>query len=630
MQKSILTVSLLCAFAAAASAQDGVFRGTAMGHNDEIVVDVTIKDSKIADIKLVSSYETPAVSELPKRVIPSIIVDNQSLKIDRISGATFSSMGLLGAVRDAVKKAGLNPADFSNGDRIKYSVAVPTAPSGDVVIVGGGAGLAAAVAAARAGSRVVLIEKMSFLGGNTVLAGGAFNAANPPLAAKQKMSAGQRKMVEALLAEPAKNPLHAELLKTANAQWKAWVEKTPDVLFDSPELHALQTWKAGDYVADLNMVYTLAQIAPSQVDNLNKMGLDWNDFTSQYVGAIWPRCHDAANFKSGQGYIDTYRSTITKENLPVEILLQTKAEKLITENGRVVGVEATGPNGEKVTARANKAVIITAGGFGANVDMRMKYDKLWGGKLDKSVKTTNSSAITGDGIRMAEAAGAQLIDMGLIQLLPVTDPETGSVATAVAQGTSMYVNQNGLRFVNEMGRRDELSKAALQQPGGYFYRITTVKNARVGKDGITVLGLNVKSLIKAGKVVEADTIEELAKKTGMNPNNLKTTVEKWNDFCRKQTADPDFGRPSCADNVTLYEGPYYAEKRAPAVHHTMGGIKTDTTAHVLGKDGKRIPGLFAAGEVTGGIHGANRVGGNAIPDALSFGEMAGRLAAKGE
>lgn len=243
------------------------------------------------------------------------------------------------------------------------------------------------------------------------------------------------------------------------------------------------------------------------------------------------------------------------------------------------------------------------------------------------MKSKNSTAITGDGIRMAEAAGAQLVDMGMIQLLPVTDPDTGSNNTTVGQGTSMYVNQEGERFVNETGRRDVVSKMALAQPGGYFYRITTVKNARVGKDGITVLGLNINTLLKTGKVVKADTVEELAKKTGMDPVKFKRTVDRWNDFCRKQTVDPDFGRPSCLDNVTLYEGPYYAEKRAPGVHHSMGGIKIDTQTRVIGTDGKPIPGLFAAGEVTGGIHGTNRIGANAIPDAISFGHLAGTTAA---
>ena len=621
-----LAVLTAAAIAGSAYAADGTFRGTAMGHNDEVIVDVTIEKDRITDIKIVQTFETPAVAEKPLAWIPETVVKNQSLKVDRVSGATFSSLAILGAVRDAVKKAGLDPAQFMKGDTIRYVVKVPTEPKADVVIVGGGgAGMSAAVAAARAGGKVVVLEKMSFLGGNTVLAGGALNAADPKLQGKQKMSEGQRKMVEDLLAEKPRNELHAKLIEQAKKEWKDWLAKSPDVLFDTPTLHALQTWKAGDYAAKLELVAELARIAPGQVDRLEKMGLEWNPYTTQYVGAIWPRSHDAKNFKSGIGYINTFRATIEKEKLPVEILYQTKAEKLIVKDGRVVGVEATGPNGEKVTASASKGVILTTGGFGANPEMRMKYDTQWGGKLGPDVKTTNSPAITGDGMRMAEAVGANLIDMGFIQLLPTTDPANGSITTAVAEGTSMYVNKEGKRFVNELERRDVLSRAALAQPDGVFYRITTVKNAKVDENGITAQGQSIKSLLKAKKVYEAPTIEELAKKVGMDPKVLGETVAKWNDFCRKQTVDPDFGRASCTPNVTLYEGPYYAEMRAPAVHHTMGGVEVDAQTRVLDKNGKVIPGLYAAGEVTGGLHGTNRVGGNAIPDALGNGQKAGEI-----
>jgi urocanate reductase len=291
------------------------------------------------------------------------------------------------------------------------------------------------------------------------------------------------------------------------------------------------------------------------------------------------------------------------------------------EKGRVVGVRATGPNKKPVTVRAKKGVILTTGGFGANVAMRMKYDKLWNGKLDEHIGTTNSPAITGDGIRMAEKAGADLVDMGYIQLLSVTDPTTGQTI-ATCEGTALYVNTEGKRFVNEMGRRDELSKAALAQPGGVFWRMCTKKYARV-KNGVTVHGLSVQSLIQQGKLVEGRTVEELAEKTKINPAVLKATFDKFNDFCRKQGVDTEFGRPSCAPNIPMYEGPYYAEPRKPSVHHTMGGVKIDTEARVISTKGKIIPGLYAAGEVTGGIHGTNRVGGNAIPDALSYGNVAG-------
>ena len=259
--------------------------------------------------------------------------------------------------------------------------------------------------------------------------------------------------------------------------------------------------------------------------------------------------------------------------------------------------------------------------------MRQKYDKLWGGKLGKNIGTTNSRAITGEGILMAEKAGAGLVDMGYIQLLPVTDPENGTVS-GICQGTAIYVNTEGKRFVNEMGRRDELSKAALAQPGGVFYRMCTVKNARINKDGLTTLGIPVETFLKSGKVIRGENVEDLASKIKVDPKVLKATFDKFNDFCRSQGEDKEFGRPSCAPNIPMYEGPYYAELRTPSVHHTMGGVRINTNAQVLDTAGKPIPGLFAAGEVTGGIHGTNRVGGNAIADALTYGNVAGESAVK--
>lgn len=621
---SLFVASALTLACSAALAATGTYEGKAMGHNAEIDVAVTLDNNKITSVKILKNFETPAVSELPKKIIPQMIVDHQSLKVDRISGATFTSMGILNAVRNALGKAGVDPQQYMKGNRVAYKVQVPTSTESDVVIVGGGgAGLAAAVAAARAGGKVVLIEKMSFLGGNTVLAGGALNAADPALEAKQKMSAGQRKMVDELLAEKPKNELQAQLLASLKKQWDAAVKKNPNILFDCPELHALQTYKAGDYAADLQLIDKLSRLAPATVDRLAKMGLKWNDFSSQYVGAIWPRCHDAANYTSGQGYIDTFRKTIAEEKLPVQILLQTKAKELIKKDGRIVGVKAEGPNGESVTLNARKGVIMTSGGFGANVEMRQKYDTIWGGKLGKNIGTTNSRAITGEGMLMAEKAGAKLIDMGYIQLLPVTDPQNGTVS-GICQGTAIYVNTEGKRFVNEMGRRDELSKAALAQPGGVFYRMCTVKNARLNKDGMTTLGLPIETFIKSGKVIRGENVDDLAKKINVDPKVLKATFDKFNNFCRSQGQDAEFGRPSCAPNIPMYEGPYFAELRTPSVHHTMGGIQVNVNSQALDANGKPIPGLYAAGEVTGGIHGTNRVGGNAISDALTFGNEAGK------
>lgn len=172
-----------------------------------------------------------------------------------------------------------------------------------------------------------------------------------------------------------------------------------------------------------------------------------------------------------------------------------------------------------------------------------------------------------------------------------------------------------------------LAKANLAQKDGLFFVISSAKRALIDKDGRNAYGVKVEDILASGKSYKADTLEELAKKAGINAANLVETVKKWNEFCKKGTGD-EMGRPTCMDEHRLDEGgPYYATLMTPSVHHTMGGVQINTKAQVINKAGKVIPGLYAAGEVTGAIHGTNRVGCNAVPDALVFGHIAAETAA---
>lgn len=396
-----------------------------------------------------------------------------------------------------------------------------------------------------------------------------------------------------------------------------------DSLFDSPELHALQSWKTGDYKAN----YKLTKEAPAIQKTLSEMGLAWQKQPTQFVGALWPRSHRASNYKSGVGYIDTYRDLIKAHKLPVSFMMSTPAESLIEKDGKVIGIKAKGPDGKDYSIYASKGVILTTEGFRANVKMRNEYDEIWDKKLDAKVKTTNMPAITGDGINMALKAGAAVKDMGYIQLLPTTDPATGSTNHKIVESTNIYVNKLGNRFVNEQGRRDVLAKAALAQPDHVFYVIGTEQTLLKDKEGRGPYGIMIADLLKQKKAFKADTFEGLAKELGMNPENLKRTVEKWNEFCKTQKGD-EFGRMSCEEGNKLPKGPYYASVMTPSVHHIMGGLVIDEDTRVLNKAGKPIPGLYAAGEITGGIHGTNRVGCNAVPDALIYGTISGQKVGK--
>ena len=513
MQKFTLTAlcsALALAAAMPSSAKDGVYTAEALGRNGQVVVQTTIQDGRIQDVKVVDWSETHPIADLPRTKIPADIVKYQTTNVDVVSGETLTSFAIRAAVRDCVKQAGL--------DVVAFSKAAPKQPletghveeTADVVVIGaGGAGLSAALEAAKAGQRVIVLEKTHYAGGNTSVAGGCYNAADPVLEAKEPMTAGRRAMIESILDEKPRNALHKELLEKLRSQFADYNAKKETGVFDSIELHALQSWRAGDYEGDLSLVYRLAQESPKMQKELAAMGFQWKDRTVQAVGALWPRSNRAVNYKSGVGFIDTFLGEIKAKHLPVEFLMNTRATDLIVKDGRVVGVKAVHDGGKTYTVMGKNGVILTTGGFGANVEMRQKYDTTWDKKLDDKVMTSNLNSITGDGIVMAEKVNAELIQMGYIQLLPTTDPYTGATNTAVGSSTGIYVNKNGKRFVNEMGRRDELSRAALAQPDHKFFILATGDVNMIDKNGRNQYGIKVDDLIAQKKVFKADSWDEL-------------------------------------------------------------------------------------------------------------------------
>ena len=610
-------------------AKDGSFVASAMGRNGDVNVETVIKNGKIAGIKILDWSETHPIADLPKVQIPEEIIKNQSVNVDNVSGATLTSFAIKGAVREALKQAGLDVTAFSKKVLPPKKLTGTVEKTAQVVIIGaGGAGLSAAVAAAEAGANVIVVEKSHYAGGNTSVAGGNFNAADLVRSAKFELTAQRRKIVESILNEKPKNRLQAHLIAKVKDQLKAFDAAKEKKLFDSPEFHALQTWKGGDYQGDLELVYNLTTKAPQMEKDLEKMGFVWRKNSEQVMGSLWPRANRSANYASGVGFIETFLNEIQKKKLPVTLLLNTKAEDLIVKNGRVVGVKCLNSNGQTYVINATKGVILASGGFGANVDMRVHYDTIWDKKLGNNVNTTNVPSIQGDGMNMAERVGARLVQMGNIQLLPTTDAYTGSSNSKVNISTSVFVNKDGKRFVNETGRRDTISKAALQQRDKQFFIIGTSEASQIDKDGRNKYGVKLEDLVKQKKAFVGNTWDELAQKAGINAENLKKTVADWNKFCNDPKDDP-FGRPSCDPEVRLDgHAPYYATIMSPSVHHTMGGVRINKNTQVLDKNGKIIRGLYAAGEVTGGIHGSNRVGGNAVPDALVYGRIAGQEAAK--
>lgn len=615
----VLAVMMLLGIACSASALTaGTYTATMTAMHGPMTVEVTVSENEILSVVVTDQVETPGVTDPVFEKIPAEIVANQTSNVDVITGATVSSRVLIAAVQNCLKQAGDTEGAFSK--ELEKTPAEDVTMTADVIIVGGGgAGLAAAVGASDEGASVILIEKTGFLGGNSIVAGGIYNAPDPDLQDYAEFSGDQDSMIEAALAEEPVSEEHAALQAAVREEFEAY-KASDKTLFDSANWFALQTWNGGDKIANLDLVKVLTAGAYPALEWLESMGMEFNDYVTLGGGSLYPRTHGATT-PNGTGYIKAFKNALEgREN--VQIVMDTEGKSLIMDGDKVVGVNAIGKDGNAVTLMANKGVILTTGGFAGNVELRQKYceGEKWP-DLGPSLTTSNMPGVTGDGIFMAEAAGAELIDMDQIQLLPFCNPQTG--ATFDITSANCFINNEGKRFVREDGRRDEMSKGMIAQPDGEVYYLFSCE------DPNEVYSLGKKTLQYYldnnlyGYMI-SDSLEGIAEQMGVPADNLAETVAAFNEHTKNGTVD-EFGRTSWAATI---EGPYYvAYQRKPAVHHTMGGVRIDTQTHALRADGSIIEGLYCAGEIVGGIHGGNRLGGNAIVDFCVFGRLAGNVAA---
>ncbi len=610
----------------------GSYEGSAQGKGGEIKVQVSFSQDKIDKIEVLEQHETPAIGGPVFELYPQLIVDNQALGVDEVAGASITSFALKSAIAEAVDKAGGDSKALKQ-KKVERSFE-PINDSCEVVVIGGGgAGLSAAVAAQEAGAEVILIEKGLGPAGNTARSGAAYNAVDPARQANIKAEAGEiQQLKEILNQDPSSisDPGFKQNLITLQSQINEYLKSGSNKLFDSNELHIWHTYKGGKRSAldgtEITGDYALvSHLVNNALDTLNwidgKSDKDVSDKIGTVVGGLWARRHI---FGEGGGslFIETLKKSFLDKG--GKLYTETQAKELILEGGRVVGLKGSRPDGQPVEIRASKGVVLASGGFGANAKMCKDYDQYWG-ILDEHMLSTNSPLITGDGIEMAKAAGADLVGMGFVQLMPSSDPNTGELGYGLwdSADNQVFINKEGKRFVNEYESRDVLTKAILKQTDGMFYIIGDQVSVNADRE-ITQFGDRVQDLIANGNVIKADTLDELAQKLGIDPAVLKQTVDTYNSFC-DTGVDTEFGKPRMGDKID--KGPFYATPRKPSIHHTMGGVKIDTSCRVLDTNNQSIPGLYAAGEVCGGIHAGNRLGGNAIPDIMVHGRTAGTSAA---
>ena len=580
MIKSAVAMVFAAGFAAASMAAPVTAEGTGVGKHGDITVAVTFDAGKIQDIKIVKNAENPILAKKVFTDLKDQVVALSSTDVDLISGATFSAKGFIDAVNDAAKKAGVTLAKADKKALKKAARELPKTSNYDVVVIGaGGAGFSAAITAKNAGANVVLLEKMPAVGGNSLISGAEMNVA------------------------------------------KNWVQPKLGINDDSPELHAQDTFKGGDGKGDMKVINVMTHEALDAAKWCRDyLGVRFEDDNLFFFGghsrkrALIPVGH------TGTEFIAKFQAKADELGIPV--ITNMKAEELIKDkDGRVVGVKAT-MDGSEYTFNAKGGVVLATGGFGANPEMVKKYNP----KIDERFKTTDAPGSTGEALYMAERAGAELVNMGYIQTYPICDPLSGAIeliADARFDGAIM-LNQEGKRFVEELQRRDVLSEAILNQTGQYCW---VLWNDNIGKISNTVKAHanEYEAFTKQGIMTTCDDLKCIADFTKIPFDQLQKTVKRVSDMAGKGN-DKDFNHRSGL--VDMQQGKYYVIKAVPSTHHTMGGVRINEKAEALTAEGKVIPGLWAAGEVTGVTHGTNRLGGNAYTDIIVFGRIAGEAAAK--
>ncbi len=562
----------------------GTYTAEVTGHNAPYTLTVTFTDDAIAAIDATDNQESLGVGADALEALEQQVIDNQTINVDTVTGATLSSMSLQEGLEDCAKQAG--------AFEVLAEAPVPAKPAvqetydTDVCVIGGGgSGLASAIAAVQEGANVVVLEKCGITGGSTNVSEGALNAVDPE-------------------------------------------RQEPQGIEDSIPTFYETTMKGGHNTNNPELVHFLTDNALDSVHWLESLGVQFKDEIGSATGSLGQRSHYPAT-PSGNTYIRSFQQFIDDNPEQIVLLNDMQATELITDDaGAGVGVKALYDGEQEVTVNCG-AVIIATGGFGSNVEYRQKVNTgVWKDVvLDDSIGCTNiKPCAQGEGLALAEGAGAELICLSDIQLHPCGTPGTGLMEDIRTSGRNrIFVNTEGKRFVNEGAERDVLCKNIFAQPEGtYWVVVNTLRYP--DPDEPDANGATINNMLALGHIVTGDTVEALAGEMGVDATNLQAAIDAYNAVVDGGTDEFGFVADNTAD-AKMTEGPWYACRKVPTVHHTMGGIRVNVESEACDADGNPIPGLYAAGECTGGIHGENRLGGNAIADCMTFGRNAGTNAA---
>ncbi len=559
----------------------GTYTGTAAGKNGDVKVEVTFSANAIDSVKVVEHSETAGISDGAIENIPAAIVENQSLAVDTVSGATVTSDAILKAVADAVAQAGGDVEALKN-------VAAPAGEkeakelSADVIVVGGGgAGMAAATRLAQLGKSVILVEKSGFLGGAISVSGG------------NQVVMGSQLQIDNGVADDSVESMVADF--EANGANKN--NKEILTLF-AENVGATTDW----LVANCGITFE---------EGLHQLGEYSHNRELAYTGG-------------GAGFAEAMRKAV--EEAGVQVLLNTKAESLIADNGTVTGVKAASSDADYTLTAGN--VVLATGGYGANKDMLT--DEM------KSALYYGPASSTGEGIQMAQAVGAQTANMEYGKRYPNGIEVSEGMAKSTIAGnivgwtmSAILVNKDGNRVVNEKASNRTILEEELKQEGGELYLLLDAETFEAWKAKLAPAGISdadIEKYLEANGTTtpvfaHGETLEEAAAAAGINADNLKATVEKYNGFVAKGS-DDDFGRAATYLTKAIGEGPYYIVEQKPRFATTMGGLVINTSMQVLNEAGEPISGLYAAGENCGQVMGDDSPSGANNAWALTSGKLA--------
>ena len=546
--------------------QDGEWTGSGEGRSGTIIVKVTVENHQVSKVTVISQSESTFAQETINSLCERAMgrTEEMSVEVDGITGATLTSTGVIDAVNMALQAA--------MGKQVTKDKTYQDGTCDIVVIGAGGAGLSAAVSAAEtdAGLKIIVLEKQGIIGGNTNYSTGGINAAETDI------------------------------------QKSLGIEDSKKLFYDD-------TMKGGKYENIPSLVENLVEHAPVTISWLTGLGADLSD-----VGLMGGSSVKRTHRPKGGTAIGPHLMKILKaatSNKNIEIRTSNKVTGLLSAvDGSVTGVKVQNANGSTYTLKA-KAVIIATGGFGANLEMVTSLQPSL-----KGFATLNHPGATGDAFGWMKAIGGATIQMANIQIHPTAEATNHILITEAVRGNgAILVNHESKRFCNEMDTRDVVSAAILEQTKGEAFLIFD--------QGVRKSLASIETYANQHLLKEGNTLAELAEAIGIPAADIEATLKRYNAQ-QKAGVDEDFGRSATEMTAALETAPYYAVCVTPAIHHTMGGLSVNTNTQVLRTDGTPIPGLYAAGEVTGGLHGANRLGGNGVADIVVNGRLAGIAAAQ--